>query len=628
VNSSSSTLNTLVISVIVIAALFLAREVLIPIALAGILSFMLAPPVRALQRLHLPRGLAVLAVVLVAFALIFALGSVMARQVTQLATDLPSYEATIGAKIEGLRGTGGSGTLQRAQQVLEDLGKKIGSGDQQQAPAPTAAPARPQDRSLIPVEVHEPSGGPMQTISSLISPLLGPLATTGMIVIFVMFILVQREDLRDRMIRLVGSTDIAHTTAAIDDAAHRLSHLFLTQLAINTGFAILIGLGLYFIGIPSAFLWGVLAGILRFIPYIGSILGMVFPLALALSVDPGWTMIIWTAALFLTLEIITGQVIEPVVEGHSTGLSPLAVVVAATFWAWLWGPVGLVLATPLTVILVVLGRHVDALKFLDVLFGDEPALSESESFYQRMLASDPVEAVEQAKAFMSSHSLADYCDTVARPGLLLAQKDAERGQLPESAKKNLRDTIGKLLADIAHEHWLIAREKHASGMATASKLPMIQPEKLNAAWRGGTSVLVIGVHGEFDEAAAGVLATLSETHGIPVRIETAEVLSAANLAKLDVAGTALICLSALDIKTPAHIHFAARRLRSRAPHAKLLLAVWSPVDPKELLDLQQAIQADFAASTFHQAALIIQSEAMGGSGAGAAEPAANSPALA
>jgi len=623
VNPSSSTLNTLIISVIVIAALFLAREVLIPIALAGILSFMLAPPVRALQKLHMPRGLAVLVVVLVAFALIFALGSVMARQVTQLANDLPSYQATISTKIEGLRGTGGGGTLQRAQQVLEDLGKQIGTSDTQ-APQPTVAPTTNKDKSLIPVEVHEPSGGPLQTISSLISPLLGPLATTGMIVIFVMFILVQREDLRDRMIRLVGSTDIAHTTEAIDDAAHRLSHLFLTQLAINTGFAILIGLGLWFIGIPSAFLWGVLAGILRFIPYIGSILGMVFPLALALSVDPGWSMMIETAALFLTLEIITGQVIEPVVEGHSTGLSPLAVVVAATFWAWLWGPVGLVLATPITVILVVLGRHVDALKFLDILFGDEPALSESESFYQRMLAHDPVEAVEQAKTFMSAHSLADYCDEVARPGLLLAQKDCERGQLHDDAKTALRGTIETLLSDIAHEHWLIAKEAHASTMANASKLPILRREQLAQDWQARRSVMVIGVNGDFDQAAAAILATLCETHGVPVRLETSDVLTAANLANLDLAGTSLICLSALDMKTPAHIHFAARRLRSRSPHARLLLAIWSPVDPKALADLQQAIQADFTASTFHQAALIIQGEATSASGSGAAGTAVHS----
>jgi predicted PurR-regulated permease PerM len=343
----------------------------------------------------------------------------------RLAEDLPRYQATISAKIERLRGSGETGTPKRAEQVLQELGKEIGEigSSKEKSVQPLQADlGAGKDQALIPVEVHEPGGGPLQTLLSLMTPLLSPVATTLLIIVFVVFILLQREDLRNRLIRLAGSTDIPHTTAAIDDAAHRLSRLFLTQLAINTSFAILVGLGLWFIGIPSAFVWGVLAGVLRFVPYVGSILGMVFPLVLALSVDPGWSMVLWTAALFLGLEGLTGQVIEPIFAGHSSGLSPVAVVLAATFWAWLWGPVGLVLATPLTVILVVLGRHVDALKFLDVMFGNEPVLSDAESFYQRMLARDPVEAVEQAKSFMTRHSLADYCDEVARPALMLAQK--------------------------------------------------------------------------------------------------------------------------------------------------------------------------------------------------------------
>ena len=265
--------------------------------------------------------------------------------------------------------------MKRAEEVIENLGKQISKGSQGQ-------------QTLVPVEVHEPSGSPLQTLSHLISPLLSPLATTGLIVVFVIFILIQREDLRNRMIRIAGSTDIPHTTAAIDDAAHRLSHLFLAQLMINAGFATLIGLGLWWIGIPNAFLWGVLAGILRFVPYLGAILGLVFPLAIALSVDPGWSMVLWTVGLFVVLEALTGQIIEPIFEGHSTGLSPVAVVLSATFWAWLWGPVGLVIATPLTVILVVLGRHIEAFKFIEILLGDEPALSESENFYQRGARSD------------------------------------------------------------------------------------------------------------------------------------------------------------------------------------------------------------------------------------------------
>jgi predicted PurR-regulated permease PerM len=276
-NSYSSLLNTLLILVIIVASLFLAREVLLPVTLAGILSFMLAPLVRMLQNLRLPRALAVITVVLLAFAAIFALGALMAREVTQLAGDLPRYQTTISAKIKRFSGIAESttvGTLERAEEVIEGLDKEISKGSLGQA-------------KLIPVEVHEPSGGPLQTLSRLISPLLSPLATTGLIVVFVIFILLQREELRNRLIRLAGSTDIPHATAAIDDAAQRLSRLFLTQLIINSGFAFVIGLGLWCIGVPNPFLWGILAGILRFIPYIGSILGLVFPLALSLAVDPG-----------------------------------------------------------------------------------------------------------------------------------------------------------------------------------------------------------------------------------------------------------------------------------------------------------------------------------------------------
>ena len=606
----SNTLNTMLIAVIIVAALYFLREVIVPIALAGILSFMLAPAVRRVQSLHIPRAAAVMLVVLIAFAAISALGGLMAREVTQLAGDLPSYEKTIGNKIESLQGGGGTGTLEKAQAVLESLAKRIG---REPKPAQTAQTVQPksEETPLIPVEVHEPAGGPLQTMSTIISPLMGPLATTGIIVIFVIFFLIQREDLRDRMIRLAGSTDISHTTEVIDDAGHRLSHLFLTQLLINTGFAICISLGLWFIGIPTPFLWGILAGILRFIPYIGSFIGMIFPLILAVSVDPGWSMLIWTAVLFVGLETITGQVVEPVIEGHSTGLSPVAVVVAATFWSWLWGPVGLVLATPLTVILVVLGRHIEALKFFDVLFGDEPALSDGENFYQRVLARDPVEAVEHAKGFMAKHSLSDYCDNVARPGLALAQKDAERGMFEEGKGQAFRETVDRLFSDIAHEHWLSKKEAHAAGIAGTSHLPHVEKEQLASGWRAETPVVVIGVRGDLDESAARVLATLVETHGVAARVERADSLSAANLDKLDLTGAAVVCLSAIDMKTPAHVQFAARRVRTKAPHAKILLGIWSASDDKALEELGEAINADHIAKDFHYAAELILLQAGG-----------------
>jgi predicted PurR-regulated permease PerM len=552
-------------------------------------------------------------VVLVAFAVIFALGRILATQVTDLANDLPKYQATISQKIAGLRGGGGgtTGTLERAQFVLRQLDKEL---EDSQAKSGGSVPPNkrgPADLGMVPVEVHEPPGEPLQTLIALINPLLGPLATTTLIVVFVIFILIQREDLRNRLIRLAGSTDIPHTTAALDDAAHRLSHLFLTQLAINSGFGAAIGLGLWWIGVPSAFVWGVVAGVLRFVPFVGPVLGLIFPLILAVSIGTGWSMALWTIALFVALEGVTGQVIEPVFEGRTTGLTPVAIVVAATFWAWLWGPVGLVLATPLTVILVVLGRHVEALRFFDILLGDEPALSESQTFYQRMLARDPIEAVEQAKSYMLTHSLTDYCDSVARPALALARKDTERGALEDDTLAIFHKTLASLFADIAHEHWLLRRETRGDQEGRSGSLPIVRADQLLATWTTTTPLVSIGVHDDLDQAAAAVVATLAQTHGVPARVEKPHALTAAHLEELNLSDAALVCLSCLDLKTPARIHFAARRVKAKAPHAKLMLGLWTATDDAVLATLKDAVGADFVVRTFHDAAVLVLEAAMG-----------------
>jgi predicted PurR-regulated permease PerM len=414
-----------ILAVIIVTALYVGREIFVPVALAILLSFVLASPVTALQRMKVPRAIAVVGVVLFAFAIIFALGSLIATQLNRLAGDLPRYQATIQSKIQSVRGvTGGSSTLERAAGMLQDLGKELDK-PKVELPDKTVIPslgnplvARPV--TPVPVEVLQPDPGALESLRSLIAPLISPLTTTGIIVIFVIFILIQREDLRNRLIRLAGSHDLHRTTAALDDAGSRLSRLFLNQLLINTGFGVLIGTGLWLIGIPSAVLWGILATVLRFVPYIGSIIAAAFPLALAAAVDPGWSMLVCTAALFFVVEPAVGQIVEPMIYGRSTGLSPVAVVVSATFWTALWGPIGLVLATPLTVCLVVLGRHVERLAFLDVMFGDRPALSPAEIFYQRMLAGDPTEATEKAEEFLKERSLSSYYDDVAIKGLQLA----------------------------------------------------------------------------------------------------------------------------------------------------------------------------------------------------------------
>ena len=259
------------------------------------------------------------------------------------------------------------------------------------------------------------------------TPVLHPLAAAAIIFIVAIFILMQQDDLRDRVIRLFGSRDLHRTTLAMDDAARRLSRFFLIQLGINTTFGVIIAAGLYFIGLPSPLLWGIIAALMRFVPYIGSYVAAGVPILLAAAVDPSWSLTLWVAALFLVTEPIIGQLVEPMLYGRSTGLSPISVVISAIFWGWLWGPVGLILSTPLTLCLVVLGRHVKQLEFLNVLFGDRPALTRVENFYQRVLAGDPDEVQEHAEELLKEMSLSSYYDEVALKGLELAARDLARG---------------------------------------------------------------------------------------------------------------------------------------------------------------------------------------------------------
>jgi predicted PurR-regulated permease PerM len=611
--TATPTLNAMLIGVIVVATMYFAREVLIPIALATILSFMLAPLVRLLHRIRVPRALAVLIVAVLAFAAIFALARTLVNEVARLAQDLPTYQETLAKKIDVLRGgdSGTTGTLERASGVLNELNKELAGTRQKPGEAAPPTVINSIESTWIPVEVHEPPGSPLATLAALINPLLGPLATTTLIVVFVIFILIQQEDLRDRLIRLVGSTDIAHTTAALDDAGRRLSRLFLTQLAINAGFGAAVGLGLAMIGIPSPFVWGVLAGILRFVPFVGPVLGIIFPLALALSVGSGWSMALWTIGLFVVLEGVTGQVIEPIFEGRSTGLTPIAIIMAATFWAWLWGPVGLVLATPLTVVLVVLGRHVEALKFFDVLLGDEPALSDSEVFYQRMLSNDPFAVVEHAKVFMARHSLSHYCDLVARPALALAHKDVERGFLGSEKLETFRASVEGLFADIVHEYRALRRDFSGKKETQTQNLPILRPDELIGAWRSKAPLVAVGTHTDLDGAAASMLAMVASTHGVPAGVLLPSTLSAANLADLELSDAALVCLSYFDCKTPARIQYAARRAKTKAPNAKIMLGLWTATD-SVLETVRADVGADFAVNTLHDAATIILSEASGG----------------
>jgi hypothetical protein len=361
-------------------------------------------------------------------------------------------------------------------------------------------------------------------------------------------------------------------------------------------------------------LWGILAAVLRFVPYIGSIIAAAFPLALAVAVDPGWSMLAWTAVLFFVVEPGIGQIVEPMVYGRSTGLSPVAVVVSATFWTALWGPIGLVLATPLTVCLVVLGRHVERLAFLDVMFGDRPALSPPEIFYQRMLAGDPTEATEKAEEFLKERSLSSYYDEVAIKGLQLAQSDLERDVLDQSRLGKVRDTVIEFVNDLSDQTDQVPTDERATADAEAAAaveaavepihadLPILQRDQLPIEWQGDNPVLCIAGRTALDEAAGIMFAQLCNVHGLRTRVEGPEALSTSNIFRLESDGVVLVCLSYLNASNPAQIRYAVRRLRRKLPRARIMVGLWSGVDGTEKAEAaRESSKADLFASTLREA---------------------------
>jgi predicted PurR-regulated permease PerM len=596
-------LSTMLFTVVIVSALYLGREILVPIALALLMSFVLSPLVRILQGWRFPRMFAVIVVVLAAFAALFSLGALMVSQVDQLAADLPRYQSTLREKIQSLRGAAaGTGTLERASAVLQDLSSEL---DRPKPNRPVIGPSisasAPPDRP-IPVEVRQPDPGALQTLVALITPLVYPLATTGIVFIFLVFILMQQQDLRNRLVRLAGSRDLQRTTAALDDAGQRLSRLFLTQLGLNAGFGLVVGIGLWFIGVPSAPLWGMLAMILRFVPYIGAVIAAIFPLILAAAVGSDWTMVLWTGAMFLILEPLFGQVFEPFLYGRSSGLSPVAVIASATFWTWLWGPVGLVLATPLTICLVVLGRHVDRLRFLDVMFGDQPALSPAELVYQRMLARDPVEATEQAQTFLKDKPLIAYYDDILVEGLKLAQADADRGMLDDERRLRIRDAVAEIVDDLGAHADKVKLVLELDGDADRQPLaqlnkaeePSIAPTRqLPEQWRTAKPVLCVPGLSLLDEAVALMVAQLVERRGIGARAEQADALSMSRIFSLDIKDVALVCLCYVENATSAQIRYAIRRLRRKAPEAIILVSLVGVSDGIDEGSLRESANVEF-----------------------------------
>jgi len=604
-------LPTVASVVTTVAALYFGREVFLPIAVALLLTFAIAPVVSWMKRLGIPRIAAVISSVAGAVAALSLFSFIVATQVSDLAQNIPVYQINILTKVRALKENGlGGGIVSRLSGVIERVGQEI---DRQEPQLPSAA--QQTKRDPIPVEVvsHEK---PLEVLQNVIGPLVSPLSSTGLVIIVVIFMLMEREDLRDRFIRLVGYGDLHRTTQALQDAGKRVGQYLLMQLVVNGIYAVPITIGLWVLGIPNAPLWGLLALALRFVPYIGPIIGALLPLFLALAVAPGWSLLAWTAALFIIVELITGNVIEPWLYGSRTGLSPLAIIVAAIFWTWLWGPIGLVLSTPLTVCLVVLGRHVPQFEFLDVLFGNEPVLEPHARLYQRLLAGDPDEATDHAEEMLEEKYLFQFYDQVAIPALLLGEQDRGRGVMGDDQLRqvagsamtlvaNLDDSAQQEAEDDEADQAAAAVEKATDKKAPEKKAGEAKPaeaeadeEEIDLPDGSGIGVVCAGGRGELDDAAAAMLAQVLDVQGAKATRASFTDLAPSAIGRLDLAAVDVVVIGFLNRQSTQHARFMVRRLKRIKPALRVGIVFWSEVgnaDSEAATELAGTLNADFVA---------------------------------
>ncbi|WP_373424617.1 AI-2E family transporter [Mesorhizobium sp. SARCC-RB16n] len=596
-------LPTVATVVVTVAALYFGREVFLPIAIALLLTFALAPMVSSLKRAGIPRVAAVVLSVLGAFAALALFSFIVASQVNELAQNVALYQANILTKVRSLKERGvGGGIIGRLSDVVERVGQEI---DKQEPALPSAA--NTPKREPVPVEIV-PRERPLEVLQSIVGPLISPLASAGLIIVVVVFMLLEREDLRDRFIRLVGYGDLHRTTQALQDAGRRVGRYLLMQMVVNVAYAVPIAIGLWILGIPNALLWGLLALALRFVPYIGPIIGASLPLFLALAVAPGWSLLLWTAALFVVMELITGNVIEPWLYGSRTGLSPLAIIVAAIFWTWLWGPLGLVLSTPLTVCLVVLGRHVPQFEFLDVLFGDEPMLEPHARLYQRLLAGDPEEATDHAEEFLEEGYLVEFYDKVAIPALLLGEQDRVRGVMGEPQRRQVAASAQTMVANLVESAQQEASEEEEPTLADDAEPSDAKDGEYEIELPDGTDITVLcaGGRGELDDAAAAMLMQVLEVQGAEASMASFADLEPNALRRLELGSFDTVVVNFLNQDSVKHARFLVRRLKRAKVSLRVGVVLWSGPgndDNDACEKLATGINADFVADGMISAVL-------------------------
>jgi predicted PurR-regulated permease PerM len=563
-----SNAGTVVLAFAVVAALYFARDILIPLAFALTLAFLLTPAVALLEKLRLGRVLPVIVTVLISMAAAGWITWIIANQLVDVASQLPTYRQNIHAKIEALRNRG-KGPLGRAADSAEEIGKELSSPT---APAIASPPPvrNQKDRNTpkilpppVPVQIVQPRTNGLADLPDLLKPVLAPFGRAGMVLIFAIFMLIKREDLRNRLVRLVGLGQINMMTQALDDAAHRVSRYLLMQFLVNATFGTLFGTGLYFIGVPNPMLWGALAGILRIVPYVGTLVAATLPIILSLAVFDSWLPPVLVFSLFAGLELIIGNFVEPLLYGAHTGISSLALLVTAVFWTVLWGPAGLILSTPLTVCVVVLGRYFPQFSFLRILLGDEEALEAEAQLYQRLLAMDQSEARTIVESFLKERPLIELYDSVLIPALSLAEQDRHNGTLDTKHEDFLFLSINEMMAEFAEYHPVLGSPETEDDSRGSG--PTRDPN---------SRILCLPALDQADEITASMLAQLLEQKGyvalsFPQSASSVEIVTLLNPGPHD-----LICISALPPYAFSPSRTICKQIRGRFPGITIVACVW------------------------------------------------------
>ncbi|MGB7600110.1 MAG: AI-2E family transporter [Candidatus Sulfotelmatobacter sp.] len=568
--ASGSKSLVLIAFVLAITALYFGRELFIPLALAFVLSFLLTPIVSLLEKTRIGRVASVLTVLILSFVLVGGMTWGVARQLVEIMVQLPDYKANLDEKIKLLH-VSNSGSLSKATATVQELNKELASVPGQIASAKQQKEQKATRSSRpIPVQVAQPPSNLVQDLRALVGPLAGPLETAAIVIIFTLFMLAKREDLRNRAIRLAGHGQLNLMTQALDDAGRRLSRYLVLQFAVNACYGAVFGLALYLIGIPHALLWGVFAAVLRFIPYVGTLLAVALPVALALAVFPGWHHAGLVFLVFVVMEVTVANFIEPLLYGSHTGISSLAILVAAVFWATIWGPVGLILSTPLTVCLIVLGRHVPQLDFLEVLLGDEPVLLPEQCFYQRLLAMDQEEARSIAENHLEENSLESLYESIILPALKLAEHDHQTEGLDDTARRFMFRNIRELIEDLGDQYdqdrAAAARKDAENDADRQPPLPKVVLSKSNTA--------CIPANSGADELVTMMLVQLLQRSGIRSHQLRADPSDDA-LADISRGSYAAVCISSISPFAVGEARSLCRRMRAGVSALPVVIGLWS-----------------------------------------------------